>query len=134
MDEPVIKYYRRLLKSGFKHAGLLEDPSVFLDTVNESVPICGHMGDYLHLFIRIRDHRISAMTYLCSCEPTTNVAVEILCGMLPGMPLDEVMLVKEDALLTALGADSEELRKKAGSLLQLVHIGLQRFLSQTGQA
>jgi hypothetical protein len=41
MDEQVIKYYRRLLKTGFDHVGSLENPSIFLDSVGEKIRVCG---------------------------------------------------------------------------------------------
>jgi NifU-like protein involved in Fe-S cluster formation len=127
MDEAVIKYYRRLLKSGFEYPGTLEDPSIFLDTVSENIPICGHMGDYLHLYIRVRNHMVEDIKYLCSCDPTANVAVEILCGLLLGKTLEEIEAINEGSFCEVLKADSAELCKKAGGLLELLHRGLARF-------
>jgi hypothetical protein len=53
MDAAVIKYYRRLLRTGFEHAGSLENPSIFLDTINENITVCGNAGNYLHLYLNV---------------------------------------------------------------------------------
>jgi len=131
MDEAVIKYYRRLLKSGFEHPGTLENPSIFLDTVREDIPICGHMGDYLHLYLHVRHRVVEDAKYLCSCEPAANVAVEILCGLVLGKTLEEVKAIGEDSFRVVLGADSAELGKKASGLLELLRRGIARFEENT---
>jgi hypothetical protein len=59
MDELVIKYYRKLLRAGFEHAGSLEKPSIFLDSVGEKIYICGNIGrDYMHIYINISEDTI----------------------------------------------------------------------------
>jgi hypothetical protein len=58
VDEAVIKYYRMLLREGFEHAGSLENPSVFLDSVGEKVRVCQGPGDYLHMFINVNNNTI----------------------------------------------------------------------------
>ena len=79
----VVKYYRRLCKNGFEHAGSLENPSIFLDTVGEKIRICSHVSHaYMHIYINVRDGIIDDIKYLCTCDPTANVVVEILCSLL----------------------------------------------------
>jgi hypothetical protein len=65
MDETVIKYYRMLLKTGFKNAGSLDNPSIFLDSIGEGISICGVVGDYINIFINVRDgiHQPSLREY-----------------------------------------------------------------------
>ena len=54
MDESIIKYYRTLLKTGFEHAGTIQNPTMFLDAVSESMRICDHVGqDSLQVYIDV---------------------------------------------------------------------------------
>lgn len=126
MDPAVIRYYRNLLKTGFEHAGSLENPSVFLDTVNENIPICGNIGDYLHLFINLHDGAFNDIKYLCTCDPTTNVAVEILCHILKGKKVEETRAISKELFFEILEVQSPELGKKAEGLLELLNRGLAR--------
>jgi NifU-like protein involved in Fe-S cluster formation len=130
MDEAVIKYYRRLLKTGFEHAGSFDNPSIFLDTGVEGIPICGGSGAlpyYLHMFINVSNDRIDTIKYLCSCDPTSNVAVEILCGLAKGKTLEEVAAITEDSFFQAIGSRSEEVREKVKGLLELIDRGITRY-------
>jgi NifU-like protein involved in Fe-S cluster formation len=127
MDYAVIKYYRNLLKTGFEHAGSLENPSVFLDTVNENIPICGNIGNYLHLFINLHDGAVNDIKYLCSCDPTTNVAVEIFCHLLKGKNIEEARNITQESFFEIIGAQSQELGKKTEGLLELLNRGLARW-------
>jgi NifU-like protein involved in Fe-S cluster formation len=127
MDPTVIRYYRKLLKTGFEHAGSLENPSIFLDTVNENIPICGNVGDYLHLYIHIQDGIIDDIKYLCTCDPTTNVAVEILCFLLKGKKVEKAQTMAKESFFEILEAPSQELGKKAEGLKELINRGLARW-------
>ena len=90
MDEAVIKYYRRLLKEEFPNSGAMERPFIFVEAVGEHMINCGNTGNYMQLYLRVIDHRIDDIKYLCSCEPVANVAVEVLCTLVKGKALDEV--------------------------------------------
>jgi NifU-like protein involved in Fe-S cluster formation len=128
MDEAIIKYYRKLLRNGFEYTGSFENPAIFLDSVGENIPICGHIGrDYMHLFINIHEDRIEDVKYLCICDPTANVAVEILCFLIKGKTFKEAGGLTEDAFCAISGSTSEDLRKKARGLIQLLKRGLTRF-------
>lgn len=131
MDEAVIKYYRQLLKTGFGHAGSFENASIFLDSVGEKVIICGSTGDYMQLYVNVVKDRIDDIKYLCVCDPTANVAVEILCILTKGTTLDEVNVITEQAFCQFLGSNSEELQKKAKGLLELLKRGILRYKMQT---
>jgi NifU-like protein involved in Fe-S cluster formation len=128
MDPAVIRYYRHLLKNGFEHAGSLENPSVFLDTVNEKLPICGNIGNYLHLYLHIHKDIINDIRYLCTCDPTTNVAVEIFCFLSKGKTVEEARDISVESFFEILGAQSQELGKKAEGLKELLARGLDRRL------
>jgi NifU-like protein involved in Fe-S cluster formation len=126
VDEAVVKYYRKLLRFGFEHAGSFDNPSVFLESRGKG-GVCGRAADYLHMFINIRADRIDEIKYLCTCDPTANVVIEILCTLAKGKRLDEVQAITEDALLQTIGTRSEDVRKKAGSLLELLNRGLNQY-------
>jgi NifU-like protein involved in Fe-S cluster formation len=131
VDEEVIKYYRKLLRTGFENAGSLSDPSVFLDSGHEGHP-CGH-ADYMQIFVNVSDDRIDDIKYLCTCDPTANVAVEVLCTLLRGKRLEEAEAITEDLFFRAVGSRSEDLRKTAKSLLELLNRGLTRYQTRLPQ-
>jgi NifU-like protein involved in Fe-S cluster formation len=131
MDEVVIKYYKKLLKFGFENVGSLENPSIFLDSGSENIPICGQVGDYLHLFISARNNIIENIKYLCSCDPTANVVIEILCNLLKGKTISEAKILQEKDFSQALGCNSEAFLEKSREAIRLLNRGLIRFESQT---
>ena len=126
MDETVIKHYRKLLKTGFENAGSFDNPSIFLESIGDG-RVCGHAGDYMRIFINVTDGRIDDMRYLCTCDPPTNVAVEMLCALAKGKRLDEARAITEDSLLQKIGSTSEELRNKTKGLLGVFDKGLAQY-------
>jgi NifU-like protein involved in Fe-S cluster formation len=127
MDEAVIKYYRKLLRTRFEHSGSFENASIFLDSVGEKVLICGSTGDFMQLYINVVNDKIDDIKYMCVCDPTANVAVEILCALVKGKTLDEACTIKEEAFFQFLGSNGEELQKKAKGLLELLRKGIVRY-------
>lgn len=128
MDEPVIKYYRRLLRGGFEHIGELDNPTIFLDSIGEDIRVCGQIAsNYLHLYINLTNGIIDDVKYLCTCDPTANVAVEILCTLLRGKTAEEAKAITEDSFFPLLGGTSIELSKRATSLLELISRGILRY-------
>jgi NifU-like protein involved in Fe-S cluster formation len=128
MDELVVKYYRRLCKMGFEHAGELENPSIFLDTVGEKIRICSHVSHaYMHIYINIRHGIIDDIKYLCTCDPTANVVVEILCSLTKGKTIKEAEALTEESFSRALGSTSEEFLKKSRGIIELLHRGITRY-------
>jgi len=130
VDEAIIKHYRRLLKTGFENAGSLNNPSIFLESTNDG-RVCGHTGDYMHIFINILDGKVDSIKYLCACDPTVNVAVEILCNLSKGKRLDELEGLTEEPLFEAAGTRSEDLQKRARGLLELLKQGLTQYRERT---
>lgn len=130
MDETVIKFYRKLLKAGFEYAGSFENASIFLDTTGEKVSICGAAGDFIQLYVNVTDNTIDDIRYLCVCDPTANVAVEILCALVKGRTLDEAASLTEQAFSQFLGNTGEEMEKKANGLLKLLNLGITRYKAQ----
>jgi NifU-like protein involved in Fe-S cluster formation len=128
MDELVVKYYRRLCREGFEHAGSLEDPDIFLDTVGEKIRICSHVAHaYMHIFIKVGGGVITDIKYLCTCDPTANVVVELLCSMVKGKTIGEAEALTEASFARALGGGGEEFLKKARGIIELLHRGLDRY-------
>ena len=132
MDEAVIKYYRKLLKTGFENAGSFEKPSVFIESVGDG-RVCGHAGDYVHIFINIINDRIDGIKYVCTCDPTANVAVEVLCTLAKGKSLDEAQAMTEDLLLQKIGSSGVDLRNKAIGLLELLRKGISQYQTTSGR-
>lgn len=127
MDKAVIRYYRHLLKTGFPYSGALEHASIVVEDVGQKVLDCGSIGNYMQLYVRVVDTRIEEIAYLCSCAPTANVAVEMLCALVEGMPLEEAAGVSEQVFDRLLGSEDEELRIKARGLLALLNEGVARY-------
>ncbi len=128
MDEAVVKYYRMLLRTGFEHAGMMDDPTIVLDAVQENMRICDHVGvDSLQLRIKVSRGLVERIRYLCTCDPTTNVAVEMLCHLLDGRSLEAARQITPASFLEMLGSESEDLVRKATGLLELLHRGIERY-------
>lgn len=128
MDEAVLSYYRGLLKTGFLHAGFLEDASIFLRNFGEVSPVCGNTDDFMYLYLDVDDHNvISEVRYQCICDPASNVAIEIFCTLMKGKTLNEAAVLKEDAFSLFLECEDEGLREKARFLLELLREGILRY-------
>lgn len=128
MDEVIIKHYRGLLRNGFKYAGSFENPSIFLDSVGENIPVCGQIGkDYIHLYINVSNGKIDAVRYLCSCPPTANVALEALCQLVEGETLAEASTLSAESFSELIGSRGEDFVKKAEGLVKLLNRGIERY-------
>jgi len=130
MDEAVIKYYRGLLKNGFQYAGSLENPSIFINSVGENLPICGSLSrDYVHIFIQMEGQQIETIKYLCTCDPTANVIFEILCHLTEGKTIQEIKKIKVEAFSAICGSRQQDFVKRVGNALELLTRGFKRYLS-----
>jgi len=70
---------------------------------------------------------IHDIKYNCCCEPTTNVAVEILCKLAKGKSFDEIRKITELDFFRVLGSDGKEFREKVHGLLELLKQGIHRY-------
>jgi NifU-like protein involved in Fe-S cluster formation len=128
MDPEIIKYYRHLLREGFAHTGSCENPTIFLDSVGENIPICAQIGtDYLHLYINIENETITNIQYLCTCDPAANVVIEVLCDLVKGKTIEEAKALTEEAFYQVIGCRSEEVQKKVKGIIKLLHRGIARY-------
>ena len=128
MDEVATKKYRRLLQTGFKYTGSIENPSIFLDTRLEGLSICAQASrDYMNIYIKITDNIITEIKYLCLCDPIANVVVETLCNLVEGLSVEEAKVITEGTFFRAIGSDSESLLKKIAGMIELFHRGIKRY-------
>jgi len=131
VDEPVIKYYRKLLKSDFEYTGRIENPSIFLDSIGEKITICARVAKtYIHLYINITNNTIKDIKYLCMCDPTANVAVEVLCSLVKGKTIEEAKLITEDSFSQVVGSKGKDFLKSARGLIELINRGISRYQAQ----
>jgi NifU-like protein involved in Fe-S cluster formation len=130
MEEAITKYYRQLLRKDFENAGSIENASISIETVGEQMIHCGNTGSYMRLYLMVNEKWICDIKYQCSCEPTANVAVEILCNLVKGKTLDEAVAVSEQAFYQFLGCQGEELQIKIRGLLELLNEGIASYLKQ----
>jgi len=81
----------------------------------------------MNLYINVIDNIISDIKYRCICDPTTNVAVEILCTLVKGKPLDEVADVTQQAFSEFIGSEDKDLEERGRELLELLKGGIQQY-------
>ena len=135
MDEIITRYYRQIVRMGFENCGKLETPSIFMDSSMEKLHPCNAtINGYMHLYINIRDNIIENVKYLCLCEPTSNVAVELLCIMIKGKTIEEVEAITETSFIQMTGSKNEEFLKKAKGILDLFSKGLTRYKTDIAQS
>jgi len=128
MDEAIIKYYRSLSRTGFRHTGSLENPSILLtDKSGQRIRVCTNIGSYVNIYIDVQNEVIKTVKYLCTCNPATHVAVELMCSLLENKSLNEALSLTDKSFMQILGGDSEELRQKAKSLLELLKSGIVQY-------
>jgi NifU-like protein involved in Fe-S cluster formation len=128
MDQVVVTAYRRLCREGFKHTGEIKNPSIFLDTVGEKIRICSSVAHaYMHIYIMVRNDVIDEIKYLCTCDPTANVVVEVLCSLLQGKTIAEAEALQEKDFSDAFGSTGEEFLKKSRGIIELLHRGIARY-------
>ena len=132
MDEAVIRYYKRLLKTGFENSGSFDNPSIFLEDDQTKFVLCGRTGDSLHIYINIRDDMIDNIKYLCTCGPTVNVVMEILCILVKGKSLNEAKNLTEEAFSQMVNSCGDEFLKKTRIAIVLLKEGIREFERERG--
>jgi len=124
LDQAIIKHYRQLLRTEFPNSGSIENPSIFVEAVGERMIHCGNTGNYMQLYAKVIDDRIEDIRYLCSCEPTANVAVEILCTLVRGKTLNEAAALTEQSFYEFLDCSEAEYKIKSRGLLEMLNEGI----------
>ena len=132
MDEPVRLIYRQLVRTGFEYAGTIENPSIFLDSIEEGIRICDAANrGYMHIYIDVKNDAIDEIKYLCSCDPTANVVVETMCRLLRSKTLEEAKLLCEDDFYAAIGSRGEMLVKRVRGIIELINRGISEYETET---
>lgn len=132
MDEVVSEKYRKLLETGFEHAGSFDNPTMFVDTKAEGITICGKgPGEYINIYINISDGVIADIKYLCSCDPTANVVVETLCSLAKGKSIREAKELTKEQFYEEIGSDGGSVRRKVWGVIELLNIVFNRFEART---
>jgi NifU-like protein involved in Fe-S cluster formation len=133
LNELVTKFYRQLCRQGFAYTGEIINPDIFLDTVGEKIRICSHVSHaYMHIYIKINNSIVDDIKYLCTCDPTANVVVEILCSLIKGKTIQEAEAITEKDFSQTLGSTDEEFLKKSRGIIELLHRGLTRYKAGAG--
>lgn len=105
MDELIIKRFQQINSEDFRNQGKIENANALADGKG-----CRGSGDHLFLYLKIEDGKIVDIKYKCAyCDPTMFVTAEILCDMVRGLKIDEILRIdgKED-FINLLGGDSQE--------------------------
>jgi NifU-like protein involved in Fe-S cluster formation len=84
----------------------------------------------MQLYLKVVGNTIREIRYLCSCEPTANVAVEVLCTLAAGKSLDEATALSEQAFYQHIGCDGDEVRLKVRGLLEMLKEGIDGYRAQ----
>lgn len=126
MEEAIIKFYRRLLRTDFENAGGMENPTAIVEAIGEKMVHCGNSGNYMQLYFKMDGLKLVALRYQCACEPAANVAVEVLCTLARGKMLDEALKISEADFFQVIGSEAEELRLKIQGLLEMLREGIRR--------
>jgi NifU-like protein involved in Fe-S cluster formation len=135
MDEVVAERYRELLESGFKYAGSFDNPTMFIDTKAEGIHICGKgESDYINIYLKVNNGVIDDIKYLCSCDPTANVVIEILCQLTKGKTLVAAKALKKEQFYEAIGSDRGTVRKKVWGSIELLNRVFTRFEAKAAES
>jgi len=81
----------------------------------------------MHIYINVRNNIIDDIKYLCTCDPTANVVVEILCSLVKGKTLEETEAMTEESFSQAMGSTGDEFLKKVRGIIELLHRGITRY-------
>jgi NifU-like protein involved in Fe-S cluster formation len=84
----------------------------------------------MHIYINIRDGIIEDIKYLCTCDPTANVVVEILCTLAKGRTIEVAEALNEASFTGVLGGGEEEFLKKTRGIIELLKRGIARYKSK----
>ena len=116
------------MRKGFPHVGKLDNPDIFIDSLGEKIQVCGSIGRaYMHIYISAKQDTFNSIRYLCTCDPTANVVIEILCSLVESKPLDIVEKLTPDDFSRVLGSTTDEFRNRAKNTISLLASGISRY-------
>ncbi len=128
MDEVITEKYRKLMHEGFKNAGQVDNPTMFIDTKAEGVSICGHGSkDFMNIYLKVTDGVVSEIKYLCMCDPTANVVVEVLCELVRGKTLEQVKAITKEQFFDYIGSSGGNVYRKVWGTIELINRVIKRW-------
>jgi NifU-like protein involved in Fe-S cluster formation len=128
MDEKAIQFYRKITREGYQYSGTIDNPSIFLDSAGEKIPLCSKAVDsYVNIYIKIKNDIIDAVKYRHVGRPMSNVVAEIFCALLSGKTVKEAVNLTAQDFSDYLGTNDEEYKEASNSMIKLLHIGLDRY-------
>ncbi len=135
MDEAVAQKYRELLAKGFENAGSFENPTMFIDTKAEGVTICGKgESDYINIYVMVSNGVIDDIKYLCSCDPTANVVIEVLCELVRGKTIAQAKALTREQFYEAIGSDGGTVRRKVWGSIEMLNRVFGRFETKMAES
>ncbi len=128
MDEAVSGLYRKLMQEGFKNAGEIKNPTMFIDSKAEGVSICG-LGstNFMNIYIKVNDGIITDVKYLCVCDPTANVVIEVLCDLVKGLTIEDTKALKKEQFYEIIGSSRGPVRQKVWAGIELLNRVIKRY-------
>jgi NifU-like protein involved in Fe-S cluster formation len=128
LNEVVAEQYRKLMQEGFKNAGSIDKPTMFIDSKAEGVSICGQgRSDYMNIYIQVKDGTITNISYLCNCDPTANVVIEVLCNLIKGSTIEKAKAIQKEQFFEVIGSDRGPVRQKVWGAIELLNRVIKRF-------
>jgi NifU-like protein involved in Fe-S cluster formation len=116
-DRHAIRYYQKIWAEG----GLMGKP----ERVNGAgfVMACpGRSSDVIHMYVWIEAGNIQEARWQCHmCDPWMQVAGDILCHLVRGSPLSEVLQRRWDDFARVLGGHSALIMEHAGAAMLTMH-------------
>ena len=113
--------YSEILKDHLahpRHAGELKDANVRAEQIN---PVC---GDRLSLFMRVRNGRIEAASFLAyGCAPTLACG-SALVEMLEGMTIEEAARINREDVTSFLGGLPNRKQHAAALAIETLRLAL----------
>ena len=82
----------------------------------------------MNIYINISGGIISDIKYLCLCDPTANVVVETLCGLVKGKTVEQVKALTKGSFFKAKG---ESVAEKVEGIIELLNRNIKRFETGT---
>jgi NifU-like protein involved in Fe-S cluster formation len=83
-------------------------------------------SDYMNIYIKATDGVITDTKYLCICDPTANVVVEVLCNLAKGLTLEEAKALTKEQFFEAIGSDGGTVRRKVWGAIELLNRVIKR--------
>ncbi len=116
-------FYERIVQADFPYSAPIPDGARRIKAVDDS----GCHGDgknLLFLSFDIVDGRVANVHYECEyCDVTMYVTAELVCGLIEGRPLNEIVEIAQSDIITALGGHSRKILRQVRTAFELVADG-----------